>query len=318
MARSRHVRDARACDRSRGRRRSHYNGDARKRDVRRGAGRGPGRRTRGRARRRPFVQRLCEFSSATPVRRYAFNLTAQTELCRRLYGVAPDPTYLTRRFGGYKIPEESRTSSSRPARSTPWTGGTFTEAEPHVQASSSAPCRRARTTPTCARLATTTPQTSSRAGRARRRPSRAGSRRGDGVGGALRRPRIASGRLPVDAFRRAARRSFPSCCRGLATSWAGSTRSVRVYEERARTSKTCDPAWPLSIKKQGEQSRVNLGEGTTGDALPRARRGLPTPLESPSGARQPALSLCQRAKRHREAIEQASRRWRDSVPRNSV
>ena len=65
------------------------------------------------------------------MRRYAFNLTAQTELCRRLYGVAPDPTYLTRRYGGYAIPGRVTNVFFSAGGLDPWTGGTFTEREPH-------------------------------------------------------------------------------------------------------------------------------------------------------------------------------------------
>ena len=77
------------------------------------------------------TETLHEFSSATPVRSYAFNLTAQSELCRKLYGVTPDPTYLTKRFGGYEIPNKVTNVFFSRGGLDPWTGGTFTEGEPH-------------------------------------------------------------------------------------------------------------------------------------------------------------------------------------------
>ena len=63
---------------------------------------------------RSCTETLHEFSSATPVRRYTSTSRRRPSSAASSTGVAPDPTYLTRRYGGYAIPEQgSRTSSSR-------------------------------------------------------------------------------------------------------------------------------------------------------------------------------------------------------------
>ena len=217
------------------------------------------------------TETLHEFSSATPVRRYAFNLTEQTELCRKLYGVAPDPTYLTRRFGGYAIPGRVTNVFFSSGGLDPWTGGTFTESEPHdvsvefcsmPSGAHHADLRAPRDDDPSDIVAC----------RAREEKAIAGWIGGGDVtpSRVLRGRRNATDRIldacPVDAFRRAAMH-ISQLLPGSLDKLGGFDEIVRVYEERydvvaKDTSKTCDPAWPLSTRSKG--LLVNLGEGTTG------------------------------------------------------
>ena len=219
------------------------------------------------------TETLHEFSSATPVRRYVFNLTAQTELCRKLYGVVPDPTYLTRRFGGYAIPGRVTNVFFSSGALDPWTGGTFTESEPHdasvefcfmPSGAHHADLRAPRDDDPADIVACRVREEKAIEGwiaarRWRVTPSRV-----------LRGRRNATDRIldacPVDAFRSAALH-ISQLLPGSLDKLGGLDEIVRVYEERydavaKDTSKTCDPAWPLSTRGKG--LLVNLGEGTTG------------------------------------------------------
>jgi len=245
------------------------------------------------------TETLHEFSSATPVRRYAFNLTAQSELCRKLYGVTPDPTYLTKRFGGYEIPNKVTNVFFSRCGLDPWTGGTFTEGEPHdasvafcfmPSGAHHADLRAPRDDDPKDIVACRAREERAIAGWVVAARSGEGSRRWRGGGAAtparaLRSAEFPRSKLrvaeknastraildtcPVEAFKRSALH-ISDLLPGSLDKVGGIENVLRVYKERwhlaaADTTGThlCDPAWPLSTRKK-KGLLVNLGAGTTG------------------------------------------------------
>ena len=89
------------------------------------------------------TETLHQFSSDSAVRDYEFNLTAQSDLCFKLYGVRPDPTKLARLFGGYAIPGNVTNVVFSNGLRDPWSGGGFYAAAPSEAHASNASFRRA-------------------------------------------------------------------------------------------------------------------------------------------------------------------------------